>query len=484
MIFNSLTYLFFFLVVVFVFYLIPDKFQWLWLLISSTFFYYSLSPIYLFLYFSLVIINYFLGITIERIDAKRNILFLFSVGINICVLALFKYIGFFQLLTNQVFGLSESDPVLGIILPVGLSFFIFTILGYLIEVKRGTVQAEKHIGIFASSLMFFPKIMQGPIEKPGQIFPQFKEAKCLNYDGVAEGLKLMLWGYFKKLVVADRLALYVNAIYDNYEHHSGLSLLVATILYAFQIYADFSGYTDIALGSAKVLGFNLTENFKRPYFATSIKEFWNRWHISLSVWLRDYLFLPFAVTIAGKLRRAKYLGLGADKWVFMIASIITFSICGLWHGEGLNFLIWGLLFGIYLTIANWTLGLSKNLRKILGISKKSVLYKVYGIIITFLLVSFTWIFFRADTTNDAISIIKSISNLSGPLFIVRRTLIFGMVGLGILLFVDAKREFGLFGNLTLNLKYDIIEHIKYVALILIILLIGVFDGGQFIYFKF
>ena len=457
MLLNSLTYLFFLLVVVLVLYLIPSKSQWLWLLIASVFFYYTLSPIYLVLFCSLVIINYLLGLTIERNNATRNILFIIGIGINILVLVFFKYVGLFQVLINQIISLSESDPILSIVLPVGLSFFVFTVLSYLIEVKRGTIQAERNLGIFASSLLFFPKMMQGPIERPDHIFPQFREAKLFDHDEIVEGLKLMLWGYFKKLVVADRMALYVNAVYDNYQHHSGLSLLVATFIYAFQIYADFSGYTDIALGSARILGFNLTDNFKRPYFATSIQDFWNRWHITLSKWLRDYLFFPLAVVMAGKLRHAKSLGLEADKWIFMIASIITFSVCGLWHGEGLNFLLWGLLFGTYLTIANWTLGLSKYLRKKLGISKSSTLYRVYGIGITYLLVSFAWIFFRADTTNDAINIIKSISSLSGPLFIVRRTLILSMIGLVILIFVDAKKEFGLFGNLTLNPKFKIID---------------------------
>lgn len=246
--------------------------------------------------------------------------------------------------------------------------------------------------------------MQGPIEKPGSIFPQFNEEKGFNYERVTEGLKLMLWGYFKKLVVADRLALYVNAVYGNIEQHSGISLLVATIFYSFQIYADFSGYTDIALGSAKVLGFNLTNNFNRPYFTTSVQDFWNRWHISLSVWLKDYLFLPMAVFFTHNLKKPKLFGLAMDKWIFMFASVITFAVCGIWHGEGLNFLIWGLLFSIYLTTANWTLGINKKLRKRLHISKKSSLYRTYVIVISFILVTFTWIFFRADNTHDAISV--------------------------------------------------------------------------------
>jgi D-alanyl-lipoteichoic acid acyltransferase DltB (MBOAT superfamily) len=425
-----------------------------------------------------------LAIIIERSDSKRNGYFVFGICINVFVLAFFKYIGLFQSLIVDIEKLSGADYLLKIILPVGLSFFIFTILSYLIEVKRGAVQAEKHFGIFASSLLFFPKIMQGPIEKPGNIFPQFRVAKSFNYEMAVDGLKQMLWGFFKKLVVADRLALYVNAVYGNYEHHSGISLLAATILYSFQIYADFSGYTDIALGSAKLLGFNLTDNFNRPYFATSIKEFWNRWHISLSVWLRDYLFLPLAVLLTGRMKRTNYLGIATEKWIFMIAVMITFAICGLWHGEGLNFLIWGLLFGVYLTIANFTLGINKKLRKRLDISKKSTLYKVYGIGITFILVSFTWIFFRADDFQTAIRIVKSIFTLSGPLFIDKPTLVYSLIGISLLVLIEIKREFGKSSYLPFRSKHWLIEHLSYASLVIIILLIGVFDGGQFIYFQF
>lgn len=436
------------------------------------------------LFFALVILNYCLGLAIERSDTKRNFIFIVGICFNVFVLAFFKYFGFFHSLVTEIKGLSEHDPLLKIILPVGLSFFIFTILSYLIEIKRSTVKAERHIGIFASSLLFFPKIMQGPIEKPGSIFPQFKEEKYFNFEMVIEGLKLMLWGFFKKLVVADRLAIYVNAVFDNYEHHSGLSLIVATIFYSFQIYADFSGYTDIALGSAKILGFNLTNNFNRPYFANSIKDFWNRWHITLSVWLRDYLFLPIAVSLAGKMNKTMYLGFSIQKWIFMLATIITFAICGLWHGEGLNFLLWGLLFGIYLTIANWTLGFNKKLRKKLGISRKSKVYRLYGILITFILVSFNWIFFRADTTQDALNIIKSIYELNGPLFLDKTTMVYSLIGLVLLIYLETKREFGQKSYLPFKTKYWFIEHLEYVSLTMIIILIGVFDGGQFIYFQF
>ncbi len=485
MLFNTISYIIFLPVVVVILFLIPGRYQWLWLLVCSIFFYYTLLPVFLVLYFILVLLNYYLGIAIEQSGSNRKSIFIFSLCVNIFVLAFFKYFGFFQSLFSGINKLSTDDHLLKIFLPVGLSFFIFTVLSYLIEVKRGTIKAERHIGIFASSLLFFPKIMQGPIEKPGNIFPQFHEVKSFDYDRVVEGLKLMIWGYFKKLVIADRLAIYVNAVYDNYEHHSGLSLLVATIFYAFQIYADFSGYTDIALGSAKVMGFNLTNNFKRPYFATSVKEFWNRWHISLSLWLRDYLFLPLAVAFAAKFKEIKYLGLAIEKWIFMFATLITFAVCGLWHGEGLNFLIWGLLFGIYMTIANWTLALDKKFRKGFGISIKSGLYRVYGILMTFSLVTFAWIFFRASSLSVALIIIKKISLFSGPLYVGEmRRLLLCIAEIIFLIIIEMRSEY--FGTLTFPFKNSIWlqEQVVYASLIILILLLGVFDGGQFLYFQF
>ncbi|MBG0860766.1 MAG: MBOAT family protein [Bacteroidales bacterium] len=371
-----------------------------------------------------------------------------------------------------------------IILPAGLSFFIFTILSYLIEIKRGTIEAERHIGIFALSLMFFPKIMMGPIEKPGNIFPQLRAEKNFDYEMVVDGLKQILWGYFKKLVIADRLAIYVNAVYGNHEQQSGISFLIATIFYSFQIYTDFSGYTDIALGSSKILGFKLTNNFNRPCFATSIREFWNRWHISLSIWLRDYLFLPLVIFLSGKIKQAKYLGVATRKWIFMVAAIMTFSLYGIWHGIGLNFLLWGLLFGIYLTVGNWTFEFSKKLRKILHINIRSGLYKMYGIAVTFFLVSFAWIFFRADNSASAFSIIKSMVSLSGPVYLDLGTIIYSIIGIGFLLLIEIRRELSPTSCLPFKTKHWFAEHLAYAMLAIIILLVGVFDGEQFIYFRF
>jgi D-alanyl-lipoteichoic acid acyltransferase DltB (MBOAT superfamily) len=485
MFFSSLAYLLFLLVATIGLYLMPGRLQWIWLLVCSVFFYYTLLPVYLILFLVLVLLNYFLGIAIEKSKARGRLVFVFSILLNLIVLAFFKYFGLIELYFSGIKRISGTDPLLKIILPIGLSFFVFTVLSYLIEIKRGKIKSEKHLGIFAASLLFFPKIMQGPIEKPYKILPQFKEKKIFSYDLLGDGLKLILLGYFKKLVIADRIALYVDAVYGNYEFHNGLSLILATILYSIQIYADFSGYTDIALGSARLLGFNLTNNFNRPYFANSIKEFWNRWHISFSVWLRDYLFLPLAVFFAGKTKNPRYLGLKADKWIFMGASIITFAICGIWHGEGLNFLIWGLLFGIYLTLANWTLDFSKRIRKILHVSKKSMSYKIYGIICTFILVSFAWIFFRAETFNDAIAIIHRILTESkGSLFIDYEVFFAASIGIAVLFAKELIEEFLPLKVKQLFIPHDLLRLFSYATLAACIVLLGVFDSSQFIYFQF
>lgn len=480
MFFTSLTYLGFLPVVAIIFYLIPSRFQWLWLLLCSSLFYFTILPGYLPLFYGLIILNYLLGISIEKQHKHRNLVYFLSILINIAVLAFFKY---FRSLGSNLSGSVNNNPVL-ILLPVGLSFFVFLNLSYLIEIKRNTMKAERHLGVFASSLLFFPKILQGPIDKPFSLIPQFREAKRIDYFMISEGSKQMLWGFFKKLVVADRLAVYVDTVYGNIQEHSGPTLLIAAILYSFQIYADFSGYTDIALGSAKILGYNLINNFKRPYFASSIKEFWDRWHISFSTWLRDYIFLPLAVLLAGRSGARKVLGLAPERWIFMVAITITFAICGVWHGEGLHFLIWGLIFSVYLTSANWMDNVYKTLRKKLHISKKSMFLKLLNIIITFSLVSFAWIFFRADSTETAFTIIQKIFTFKGEVFFDYQTFTHGLFGIVILLLADIAAERS--GSLALPFKTNhwLKETIIYVGLVSVILLTGVLDKSQFIYFKF
>lgn len=490
MLFNSIAYLFFLAIVVTAYYVFPGKLRWIWLLIASIGYYLSFIPVFLLLLAGIAVINFFLAKWLATIPEERNNWsIVLIILVNILILSFFKYFNVFfpgnQIHLYNVDFFYRVDPVNKMILPLGLSYLIFTVLSYQIEVKRRTIQPERHLGYFSLYLLFFPKIAQGPIERPQILIPQLHESHSFNYPIVVDGLKLMLWGYFKKLVVADRLAIYVNAVYNNSEHHNGTTLIVATIFFAFQIYADFSGYTDIALGSAKLFGFNLTNNFKRPYLAASIQDFWNRWHITFSTWLRDYIFFPLAYFLTNKMKKQKYFFISTDKWVYLIAIMITFAICGIWHGVGWTYLIWGLLFGVFLTSSNWTKDLQKKIRKLINIKKTSRFYSTYQILVTFFLVLIAWIFFRADSVVEATVIIKKIFTTTGPVFFGSPAfMIFSVFGIISLIAIDIKYEFF---NDRWSFLYNNNPVIRIAGIVIItmsILLIGVFDGGQFIYFQF
>jgi alginate O-acetyltransferase complex protein AlgI len=490
MVFNSIIYLFFLTTVLLVYYIVPFKIRWLWLLIASIGYYLSFMPLFVFLLFAIVFLNYFLSLWLGRHNEENNHkLFVFLIMINILILAFFKYFSFIflgkQLHLLNVNLFFRSDPVSKMVLPLGLSYIIFTVISYQIEVKRKTIKPEKHFGYFSLYLFLFPKIAQGPIERPQTLIQQIHQSYPFACSNIVEGLKIMLWGYFKKLVIADRLGIYVNAVYNNSANHNGTSLIVATIFFAFQIYADFSGYTDIALGSAKLFGFNLTNNFKRPYFATSVKDFWNRWHITFSSWLRDYIFLPLAYFLTNKMKKQMYFYVSAEKWIYIFAILITFSICGIWHGVGWTYLIWGILFGLYLIYSNLVGNLQKKIRNRFNIRKTSRFYLIYKTILTFILVLFAWIFFRARSLPEAINIIKKILTSTGPLFYeTLSNLIFALFGIITLIAIDFKQEY-------LNSRWSILHNKRpyvriagIVFIIITILLIGVFDEGQFIYFQF
>ena len=489
MIFNSIIYLLFLAIVAIVYYIFPGKLKWLLLLLASIGYYLSFIPIFLLLLAVIVFVNYFMAIWLANAnDGRSSLLIVLIIILNILILAFFKYFNNLfpdnQLQLYSVALFPESEPVDKMILPLGLSYLTFTVLSYQIEVKRKTIQPETHLGYFSLYLLFFPRIAQGPIERPQHLIPQLHQDHHFNYSMVIEGLKLMLWGYFKKLVIADRLGIYVNAVYNNSENHNGTSFIVATIFFAFQIYADFSGYTDIAIGSARLFGFNLSNNFKRPYFATSIKEFWNRWHISFSTWLRDYIFLPLAYFLSNRMKKQRYLHIATEKWIYLIAIIVTFAICGIWHGVGWTYLIWGVLFGLYLTYANWTKDFYKKIRKRFKINRASPYYITYQILSTFILVLLAWIFFRADSLSTAFYIVKSVFTFSGDFFIDYKTFIYGFTGILILIYVEYCREFRSEGSLPFLTNNWIKEVFLYGSLIIIIMLVGVFDGSQFIYFQY
>jgi alginate O-acetyltransferase complex protein AlgI len=477
MLFNSLQFCIFFIVVTTLYFLLPHKFRWFLLLAASCYFYMVFVPIYILILGFTIVIDYFAGIWIERSEGKRRKLFLTtSLIANIGVLAVFKYYNFINdNITAVVHGVGWQNPIpyLSILLPVGLSFHTFQAMSYTIEVYRGNQPAERNFGIYSLYVMFYPQLVAGPIERPQNLLHQFYEKHTFDYQRVSDGLKMMLWGLFKKLVIADRLALYVNAVYGNPDQHSGISLLVATVFFSFQIYCDFSAYSEIAIGAAKVMGFKLMTNFNRPYFSKNIAEFWKRWHISLSTWFKDYL----------------YISLGGNKvsiprWYFNL--FFVFLVSGLWHGANWTFIIWGALNGFYLVAALFTKPLTDKMGKMSGLGKIKWLNELVQILITFILTSFAWIFFRANTLSDAFTVVKNIVTLKkGPLFYENISfLVYCIFGILFLLAVEFKKEYFRDGFSLVHHKNRLVRYSAYAALILIILAIGVFDGGQFIYFQF
>jgi D-alanyl-lipoteichoic acid acyltransferase DltB (MBOAT superfamily) len=489
MLFTSVSFLLFFLLTAIVHRILPGRLRWVLILLASAAFYASFLPAYLAVLALAALASYFAGLGIEGSTgrARKGALFA-GVGVNLLLLVFFKYSSFFDACAAsaaRVLDLRYSEGMLRAVLPLGFSFFVFTAISYLVEIERGKTRAERHPGILAVHFLFFPKLAQGPIERPQNLLPQIREARSATPDEIAAGFRRMLLGCFKKLVVADRLAIYVNAVYGNEPLHNGSSLLLATLFYSFQIYADFSGYTDIALGSAEVLGFRLTPNFKRPYLAGSISEFWNRWHMSLSTWLRDYLFLPLAYFFANRAARPSYLRIRSDKWVYLFAVMITFVLCGAWHGEGWNFVLWGGLFGVYLTVSNWSRKLRRGAVRRTGLARLPRLHTALRTLFTFSLVTLAWVFFRGGDLATIGSIFgKFVAAHGRPFLDSPSTMIYSFFGIAAILAIDVNEEF--FGD-----RFGVLAHrsaavraTASAALIVGILLFGVLDGGQFIYFQF
>ena len=476
MLFNSFHFLFFFIIVTSLYFSIPYNKRWLLLLLSSCYFYMAFVPIYILILGVTIVIDYFAGIYIENTQGKRRKLFLIlSLIANIGVLAVFKYYNFlntnFSFLMHG-FGLSNPIPYLSILLPIGLSFHTFQAMSYTIEVYRGNQKAERHFGIYALYVMFYPQLVAGPIERPQNLLHQFREKYDFEYQRVVDGLKLMLWGLFKKLVIADRLAIYVNAVYNNPEQHNGMTFILATVFFAFQIYCDFSGYSDIAIGAAKVMGFKLMTNFYRPYLARNISEFWKRWHISLSTWFKDYLY----ISLGGN-------RVSIPRWYINL--LLVFLISGLWHGTNWTYVIWGGLNGFYLVFAIISKGFRDKINNLMGLKKTSLFFHISQVLITFSLSCLAWIFFRANNVTDAFMILKKISTLEGSIFIQNPSvMIYSFLGIFLLIMIELKKEFYKGEFSFFNNGNWMVRHLSYASLIIIILLFGVFDGGQFIYFQF
>ena len=476
MLFNSFHFVFFFIVVTTLYFLLPHRFRWFLLLAGSCYFYMAFIPVYILILGFTIVIDYFAGIWLEKTEGKKRKYFLIaSLIANVGVLAIFKYYNFLNgnlsALLNS-FGYTNSVPNLRLILPIGLSFHTFQAMSYTIEVYRGNQKAERHFGIYALYVMFFPQLVAGPIERPQNLIHQFYEKHYFEYERVVEGLKLMLWGLFMKIVIADRLAIYVNAVYNNASMHSGLTLLLATVFFAFQIYCDFAGYSNIAIGTARVLGFKLMMNFNRPYFSISISEFWKRWHISLSSWFKDY----FYISLGGN-------RVSIPRWYINL--FFVFVISGLWHGANWTFIIWGALNGFYLVFAIITKKWRNRLSQIIYLDRLPGLHKTLQILITFGLTCFAWIFFRANSTHEAFSIAKKIFTLNGPFYIGEwQQLLYGLSFISFLFFIEYRSEYHNPSPLPFKTNHWFKEQLAYAMLVVLILLVGVFDGGQFIYFQF
>jgi len=414
MLFNSVAFLIFFPVVTTAYFLIPHRFRWMLLLAASCYFYMAFIPKYIFILLVTITVDYFAGLGLERFEGrKKRWILMASILTNIGMLAFFKYFNFAnENLTMLAKFIGWNYPIhsLSIILPIGLSFHTFQSLSYTIEVYRGHQKAEHHFGYLALYVMYYPQLVAGPIERPQNILHQLHTEQRFEYQRVTDGLKWMAWGMFKKVVVADRMVLFVNPVYNDPTHHSGPALVFATLAFAIQIYCDFSGYSDIAFGSAQVMGIRLMKNFSHPYFADSISEFWRRWHISLSTWFRDYVYIPL-----GGNRVAK------PRWAFNL--FITFLISGLWHGADWTYIIWGALHGSYFVLSAQTEPFWKSLSALIRLDRLPRLKTAISTLITFSLVTFAWIFFRAASLRDALYIVRHL--VSGwPSYLVQSGHIF------------------------------------------------------------
>jgi alginate O-acetyltransferase complex protein AlgI len=476
MLFNSFQFLFFFPIVVILFFLLPHKYRWFHLLAASCYFYMAFIPVYILILFLTIIIDYYAGIMIEKSTGKKRKQYLtLSLISNISILVIFKYFNFFIGNMNALasfFHIHNSFPFLHIILPIGLSFHTFQAISYNIEIYRGNQKAEKHFGIYALYVMFFPQLVAGPIERPQNMLHQFHEKKYFSFENLKAGSEQILWGFFKKLVVGDTLAIYVNSIYSSYQVHTGITLVMATFAFVFQVYCDFSGYSDIAIGTARIMGYHLSTNFNLPLSSKSISELWRRWHISLSSWVNDYLYTPLAI-------RLRDFG----KWGIVLASLISFSILGLWHGASWNFVIYGFINGIFISYEI----LTRKQRKKISAQTPSYIYKNLSILLTFCFFSFSLIFFRANTFDQSITIIKNIFVTKDFWDLrIQDTGVFSNMLFSLLVMLLWERYY--FKNRTnktmSTIQYGLSSIGFYIFFILMIVLFGVSNGNQFIYFQF
>lgn len=472
MIFNSFNFLVVYPLLFGAYYIIPAKFSDIrngYLLLVSYLLYMNFNAAYALILLGITSVTYLSARSLEKVKSKRKNLLVTAVILTLMPLLVFKYYNFICQSGEsclEMLGIRFELPGLNWAVPVGISFFTFQALGYLWDVWYDRIKAETNFIHYALFVGFFPSIVSGPINKASLVLPQIKTLRpYFDYPKAVAGLKFLLWGMFMKVVVADRVALYVDTVFSHYENYSGLSCFVASLLYTTQIYADFAGYSLMAIGVGKTLGFELTENFRRPYLAYSITDFWRRWHISLSTWLKDYVYIPLGGSRCSKLR---------NYWNI----IVTFLVSGIWHGANWTFVVWGLWHGLFQVV-----------EKAIGQQKCNYgpIGKFIKIVVTFLLVNFAWIFFRMPSLGDACNVIARIFDptLFGNLYTPEKAnTLFIITGVLILAIKDLTDEYCPKSFLLMDNEKTWVRWMTYLACIVMIMLTGVFDAGQFIYANF
>ena len=465
MLFNSLSFLLFFPVVCIVYYAIPTlRLRNLLLLAASYYFYMCWEPVYALLLLTCTLTTY--GAALLMAQKKTRLALTTGIVVNLLMLFFFKYFNFAAESVSaamEMIGVRMHVPRLRVLLPVGISFYIFQALGYLIDVSRGNVKAERDLLTYALFVSFFPQLVAGPIERSTNLLRQFYQKHTFSGEEAVNGLHLMLWGFFLKLVLADRCAIYADTIFNNLEYHNGSSILMAVFLFSFQIYGDFAGYSCIAIGCARVMGFRLLANFRQPFLASSISELWHRWHISLSSWMKDYVYIPLGGSRFGHWRTYRNL-------------MLTFLLSGLWHGACWTYIVWGSIHGLLLCIERWLVTVQRTRRTQKGC-------RLGRVALTFTLFTLTLVVFRSDSLSTACTAFTHIFTDSGHLPFVEGAathLLYASVAIAIVTVVDILTECG-----RLHVQSSMAGLIcSSIALLVVILSIGVFDGGQFIYFQF
>lgn len=480
MLFNSYEFLVFFPAIVVLYFLTPVKWRWLLLLAGSCYFYMCWKPEYIVLMMFPSFIDYFVALRMSATPdlAKRKKYLWISLVSNLGLLFTFKYFNFFNesfRVLFEYFNVAYAIPAAQLLLPVGISFYTFQTLSYTIDVYRGTIQPERHLGKFSLFVTFFPQLVAGPIERSSNLLPQLQSLRYkFDAERITDGLRLMLWGFFKKVVIADRLAATVNLVYNNPSEYYGAQVALATIFFAFQIFCDFSGYSDIAIGAAKILGVDLMKNFDKPYSARSISEFWRRWHISLSTWFKDYVYIPLG-------------GNRTLKWRWYYNLFLTFLISGLWHGANWTFVIWGALHGFYLVFALLSKPWREALSMRLGADRLPRLYQLGQVATTFALVNLGWLFFRANNLSDALLLLNNMFVLA-PLATIFDLIATGALAINLMLIAILELAHALEKDepfvLSLAKRSGFVRWPAYVAVTLAVLYLSTSAGQQFIYFQF